>query len=84
MRGRELFYNIQEKGTFSESEASDIIHRISSALAHMHDIGVAHRDLKPGTTTLLSILRKIRLIVSFLPQKTLCLAMHPRTLTPLN
>ena len=47
MKGGELFDYVVEKGTLSEEEASVLVRKITSAVAHMHDIGVIHRDLKP-------------------------------------
>ena len=36
-----------DKGTLSETEASVIVRKITSAIAHMHAKGIIHRDLKP-------------------------------------
>ena len=47
MKGGELFDYVVEKGTLSEEEASLIVRKITSAVAHMHSQGVIHRDLKP-------------------------------------
>lgn len=47
MNGGELFDYVVEKGTLSETEASVIVRKITSAIAHMHAQGIIHRDLKP-------------------------------------
>ncbi|MEE6526299.1 hypothetical protein FKM82_026867 [Ascaphus truei] len=47
LKGGELFERIKKKKLFSESEASYIMRRLVSAVSHMHDVGVIHRDLKP-------------------------------------
>ncbi|RYH23427.1 serine/threonine-protein kinase [archaeon] len=47
MKGGELFDYVVEKGTLSEEEASVIIRKITSAVAHMHSMQIIHRDLKP-------------------------------------
>ena len=47
MNGGELFDYVVEKGTLSETEASVIVRKITSAIAHMHSQGIIHRDLKP-------------------------------------
>lgn len=38
---------IRKKQHFSETEASRIMRKLVSAVSHMHDVGVVHRDLKP-------------------------------------
>jgi len=47
MSGGELFDYVVAKGTLSEEEASVIIRKICSAVAHMHACNIIHRDLKP-------------------------------------
>ena len=47
MRGGELFDYVVEKGTLSEEEASVLVRKITSAVAHMHSLNIIHRDLKP-------------------------------------
>jgi serine/threonine protein kinase len=54
MDGGELFDYVVEKGTLSEEEASVIVRKITSAIAHMHANGVIHRDLKPENLLLTS------------------------------
>jgi serine/threonine protein kinase len=54
MTGGELFDYVVEKGTLSEEEASVLIRKITSAVAHMHGLNIIHRDLKPENLLLTS------------------------------
>lgn len=47
MGGGELFNAIQEKQSFNEREAAELIKDICIAVKFLHDMNVAHRDLKP-------------------------------------
>ncbi|XP_043828001.1 LOW QUALITY PROTEIN: ribosomal protein S6 kinase alpha-4 [Dromiciops gliroides] len=48
LRGGELLEHIRKKQHFSESEASQILRSLVSAVSYMHEeAGVVHRDLKP-------------------------------------
>merc|ERR1711936_213142 len=47
MEGGELFNRIQEKKSFTEKEAAEIVKDICLAVKFLHDCNVAHRDLKP-------------------------------------
>merc|ERR1711994_22828 len=47
MEGGELFSRIQEKKSFTEREAAEIVKDICLAVKFLHDMNVAHRDLKP-------------------------------------
>lgn len=40
-------YIYKLKGTLSEEEASILVRKITSAVAHMHGMNIIHRDLKP-------------------------------------
>eukprot|EP01035_Chromulina_nebulosa_P019090 gene19090-24918_t len=54
MNGGELFDYVVQKGTLSEAEASVIVRKITSAVAHMHSLNIIHRDLKPENLLLTS------------------------------
>ena len=54
MMGGELFDHVVEKGTLSEEEASTIVRKVTSAVAHMHALDIIHRDLKPENLLLTS------------------------------
>lgn len=45
--GGELFDHIIDRGSYNESNASEIIKQILSAIKHLHDKNICHRDLKP-------------------------------------
>lgn len=48
LRGGELLERIRQKRHFSESEASQILRSLVSAVSFLHEeAGVVHRDLKP-------------------------------------
>jgi len=47
MEGGELFNRIQERKSFNEREAAEIVKDICLAVKFLHDMNVAHRDLKP-------------------------------------
>jgi len=47
MQGGEIFDYVVDKGTLSEEEASVLVRKLTSAVAHMHNMNVIHRDLKP-------------------------------------
>jgi len=47
IEGGPLLKQIQDKVCFTEQEASQIIRQLAEALKHLHDKGIAHRDIKP-------------------------------------
>ena len=47
-QGGELFDRIVQQGHYSEKGAAEIIRTILQVVKHCHDLGVIHRDLKPG------------------------------------
>jgi tRNA A-37 threonylcarbamoyl transferase component Bud32 len=55
MQGGELFDYVVQRGTLSEAEASTMIRKVTSAVAHMHAQGIIHRDLKPENLLLTKI-----------------------------
>jgi serine/threonine-protein kinase len=46
--GKPLDKYLQQHRTFTEHRALHIMVQVASALQHMHDAGMVHRDLKPG------------------------------------
>ena len=44
--GGELFDRIVERGHYNETDSAKIVQRILSAVDYLHDMGIAHRDLK--------------------------------------
>ncbi len=47
MSGGELFEHILKRGNFNERDASAIVKQVLKGIGYLHEIGVAHRDLKP-------------------------------------
>lgn len=47
LKGGELFQRLQNKGTYSEKDASVAIKHILEALDYCHKRNIVHRDLKP-------------------------------------
>jgi len=45
--GSELFDRIVDKGFYNEKYSKNIVRQILSAVAYLHEQGIAHRDLKP-------------------------------------
>jgi len=47
LKGGELFQRLQNKGMYSEKDASIVITHVLEALDYFHEKNVVHRDLKP-------------------------------------
>ena len=47
MVGGPLLRHIQRRGSVEEGQAALITRDLATALLHLHDLGVAHRDIKP-------------------------------------
>jgi serine/threonine protein kinase len=47
IKGGELFDKIVQLQSYSERDASRLIHQIIGAISHLHDRSIVHRDLKP-------------------------------------
>ena len=45
--GGELFEKVIDQGAYNEPQAAIIIHKILSAINHLHERNMVHRDLKP-------------------------------------
>lgn len=45
--GGELFDRIIAKGSYTEQDASALIHQVLGGVDYLHSLGIAHRDLKP-------------------------------------
>ena len=46
MEGGTLYQKLK-KGKFNEKDAAFVVRQITEAIEHLHDMGIAHRDLKP-------------------------------------
>lgn len=47
VKGESLKEVLKKRGTFTAVEACDIVYQLSDALAHAHEHGIIHRDVKP-------------------------------------
>lgn len=54
LEGGDVFDRIVEKNHYTELDARDLARELLSAVAYMHERGVAHRDLKPQNLLLVS------------------------------
>jgi serine/threonine protein kinase len=48
VRGQSLYDMLKEQGHFEIPRAVDVMRQILSGLAHAHEQGIIHRDIKPG------------------------------------
>uniref|UniRef100_A0A0G4F0H6 Protein kinase domain-containing protein n=1 Tax=Chromera velia CCMP2878 TaxID=1169474 RepID=A0A0G4F0H6_9ALVE len=53
-KGGDLLDHLHKFGTYTEKEASKLVHLLLSTLNFLHDHGVIHRDLKPSNVFLTS------------------------------
>ena len=53
LEGRTLGELIRERGAFPWEEAARLVRRVAEALAHAHEHGVVHRDVKPANIMVL-------------------------------
>lgn len=61
--GGELFDSIVEAGSFTEKKAALIFRKMVEVVNHCHELGVMHRDLKPGARPLGTLCRVASRIV---------------------
>ncbi|PRP75317.1 protein kinase [Planoprotostelium fungivorum] len=47
INGGELFFHLKKEGRFTESRVRFYAAQITSAIAHLHSLGIVYRDLKP-------------------------------------
>ncbi|KAM0735626.1 Ribosomal protein S6 kinase alpha-3 [Formica fusca] len=48
LRGSELLDRLLQRRNFTEREAAEVIHTITTVVHYLHENGVVHRDLKPS------------------------------------
>lgn len=52
MSGGELFDKITDLGAYSENTAAELVKNILSAVSYLHELNIAHRDLKVPASSL--------------------------------
>ncbi|HKN15349.1 MAG TPA: protein kinase [Candidatus Sulfotelmatobacter sp.] len=55
LRGKSLAARLKERGRMGMGEALPLIGQMASALAAAHDVGIVHRDFKPGNVVLVGV-----------------------------
>ena len=58
LRGGDLFDRIEQQGPFNEPDAGPLIYQVVSAVAHLHERGIVHRDIKPDKLVFETKMRK--------------------------
>jgi len=62
LKGGELYYNLKKFGRFPPEIAKYFFIQILNAIAHMHEKGFCHRDLKPWNIMLSDDLSEAKVI----------------------
>ncbi|MBL9100879.1 MAG: serine/threonine protein kinase [Myxococcales bacterium] len=60
--GRNLDQRLREEGPLRWREAAELLVQVAGALADMHQVGVIHRDIKPGNIVEIGSITRRRLI----------------------
>ena len=69
--GGDALHYVQSAGALGEERARTWSSQVTSAVAYMHDLGIAHRDLKLENLLLTGDLRTIKICdFGFVRQKT--------------
>lgn len=61
--GGELFDSIVARGHYTEVDAARIVKKILMAVDYLHEMGIAHRDLKVGVYNVRASLRFIAFLL---------------------
>jgi serine/threonine protein kinase/tetratricopeptide (TPR) repeat protein len=65
LRGKTLAARLKEGGRMNMTEALPLITQMSSALAAAHDVGIVHRDFKPGNVVLVGAAGERSVVTDF-------------------
>eukprot|EP00730_Choanoeca_flexa_P007750 TRINITY_DN12386_c0_g1_i3.p1 TRINITY_DN12386_c0_g1~~TRINITY_DN12386_c0_g1_i3.p1 ORF type:complete len:329 (+),score=75.28 TRINITY_DN12386_c0_g1_i3:127-1113(+) len=64
LQGGELFDSIVDRGSYTESDAADLMRQITSAIQYLHSNSIVHRDLKPENLLCSSKDADMRIVIS--------------------